>query len=113
MPGPGLNDLQRDMITMRRYLAHALDDVDPAKGNKSVDAFLSEIAGICEGAAGLLAFTGTICSHSPDDVAEEEKARRTPEGKAERAILDSKQRFSSVKCPMLVFFAYPHDLPQR
>ena len=41
LSGPGLNDLQIDIITMRRYLAHALDDVDPAQGKKSVDALAS------------------------------------------------------------------------
>ena len=54
---------------------------------------------------------GQAAPVSPVEVAEEEKGRRTPEVRAERAILDSEQRFSSVKCPMLVLFAYPHDLP--
>jgi pimeloyl-ACP methyl ester carboxylesterase len=111
LSGPGLNDLQLDMISMRRYLTHALDDVDPAQGKKSVDAFLSELPDFVKELQAYSHSLGQAAPVSPADVAEEEKARRTPEGRAERAILDSEQRYSSVKCPMLVFFAYPHDLP--
>lgn len=111
LSGPGLNDLQLDMITMRRYLAHALDDVNPAQGKKSVDAFLSESPDFVKELQAYSHSLGQAAPRSPADVAEEEKGRRTPEGRAERAILDSEQRFDSVKCPMLVVFAYPHDLP--
>ena len=111
LSGPGLNDLQLDMITMRRYLAHALDDVDPAQGKTSVDAFLSELPDFVKELQAYSHSLGQAAPVSPAELAEEKKARQTPEGRAERAILDSEQRFSFVKCPMLVFFAYPHDLP--
>ncbi len=111
LSGPGLNDLQIDMITMRRYLAHALDDIDPAQAKKSVDAFLSELPDFVKELQTYSHSLGEAAPVPAVDVAKEEKARRTPEGRAERAILDSEQRYSSVKCPMLVVFAYPHDLP--
>ena len=111
LSGPGLNDLQLDMITMRRYLAHALDDVDPAQGKKSADAFLNELPEFAKELQAYSRSLGQAAPVSPADVAEEENARRTPEGRAERAILDSEQRYSSVRSPMLVIFAYPHDLP--
>ncbi len=50
---------------------------------------------------------------SAAEVAKEEADRSTPEGRAERAILDSEQRYSSIKCPLLVVFAYPHQLPSN
>ncbi len=111
LSGPGLNDLQIDMISMRRYLAHALDDVDPTQGKKSVDAFLSELPDFVTELKAYSRSLGEAAPASSAQVAEEEKARRTTEGRAERAILDSEQRYSSVRCPILVIFAYPHDLP--
>ena len=111
LSGPGLNDLQLDIITMRRYLAHALDDLDPTQGRKSVDAFLSELPNFVKELQAYSHALGEAAPRSPADIAEAEKARLTTEGRAERAILDSEQRYSSVKCPILVIFAYPHDLP--
>ena len=108
---PGLNDLQIDMITMRRYLAHALDDIDPAQGKKSVDAFLSELPDFAKEMEAYSHSLGQAAPISAADMSKEEDARRTTEGKVERAILDSEQRYTSVRCPMLVVFAYPHDLP--
>lgn len=111
LSGPGLNDLQLDIITMRRYLGHALDDIDPAQGKKSVDAFLNELPDFVNEMQAYSRSLGKAAPVSAADVAKEEEARRTPEGRAERAILDSEERYNSVKCPILVFFAYPHDLP--
>jgi non-heme chloroperoxidase len=111
LSGPGLNDLQIDMITMRRYLSHASDDVDPAQAKRSVDAFLGELPEFEKELQAYSQSLGKAAPVSAVDIANEEKARLTTEGRAERAILDSEQRYSSVKCPMLVVFAYPHDLP--
>lgn len=113
LSGPGLNDLQIDMISMRRYLSHALDDINPVEGKNSVDAFLKELPDFEKE---LQAYSHALARAAPmstADLAKEEADRNTPEGRAERAILDSEQRYKSVKCPMLVIFAYPHQLPSN
>ncbi len=107
----GLNDLQLDIITMRRYLGHALDDIDPAEEKKSVNAFLEELPDFKTEMQAYSKSLGAAGPVSASDLAKEEADRRTPEGRAERAILDSEQRYISIKCPILVIFAYPHDLP--
>ncbi len=107
----GLNDLQIDIITMRRYLGHALDDINPVEARKSVDAFLKELPDFEKE---LQAYSHALAQAPPmstTEIAKEEADRKTPEGRAERAILDSEQRYDTIKCPLLVIFAYPHQLP--
>lgn len=48
---------------------------------------------------------------TPDALAKAEAERQTHEGRAERAILDGEERFSTLRCPVLAIFAYPHELP--
>ncbi len=111
LSGPGLNDLQIDMISMRRYLAHALDDINPVEGKRAVDAILKELP---EFQKELQAYSHSLSQAPPMAAAEVEKEeadRNTSERRAERAILDGEQRYDSIKCPLLVVFAYPHQLP--
>ncbi len=111
LSSPGLNDVQLDIITMRRYFAHALDDIDPAEEKKAVDLFLQELPDFKTEMQAFSKSLGAAGPLSADRVAEQEADRRTSEGRAERAILDSEQRYSVIKCPILVIFAYPHNLP--
>lgn len=113
LSGPGLNDLQIDMISMRRYLAHALDDINPLESKRAVDAFLKELPDFEKE---LQAYSHSLAQAAPmsaAEVAKQEADRSTPGGRADRAILDSEQRYSSIKCPLLVIFAYPHQLPSN
>lgn len=111
LSGPGLNDLQIDTISMRRYLAHALNDVNPADAKMSADAFLTELPEFEKELRSYSNSLGHAAPMSADDIAKEEADRKTPAGRAERAILDEEQRYSSIRCPALVIFAYPHALP--
>ena len=113
LSGPGLNDLQIDIISMRRYLAHALDDMNPIEGKRAVDAFLKELPDFEKELQAYSSSLGQAAPMSAAEVAKEEADRSTPEGRAERAILDSEQRYSYVRCPLLVVFAYPHELPSN
>ncbi len=111
LSGPGMNDLQIDMISMRRYLRHALDDINPADEKKAVDAFLQELPSFEKE---LQTFSHSLSQAAPmsaEELAKGQAERNTPEGRAERAILDGEQRYNSLKCPVLAIFAYPHKLP--
>ncbi len=108
---PGMNDLQIDMISMRRYLSHALDDINPADEKKAVDAFLRELPSFEKE---LQTFSHSLSQAAPmsaEELAKGTAERNTPEGRAERAILDGEQRYNLLKCPVLAIFAYPHKLP--
>ena len=107
---PGLNDLQIDMITMRRYLLHALDDLSPRAGKSAVDAFLAELPDFEKELREYSHALAQAPEPSPDALAKQQADRDTPEGRAERAILDSEQRYADIRCPVLVLFAYPHAL---
>jgi non-heme chloroperoxidase len=111
LSGPGLNDLQIDSISMRRYLAHALADVNPVDRKKAADNFLGELPDFEKELRAYSDALAGVTSMSAEDVAKEEAERQTLEGRAETAILDEEQRYSLVRCPMLVIFAYPHALP--
>ena len=108
---PGLNDLQIDTITMRRHLLHALDDLDPRDAKRSADSFLAELPDFVGELKAYADALGHAPAPTPEDLAKQQAERNTPEGQAERAILDSEQRFTLIRCPVLVLFAYPHALP--
>ena len=112
LSAPALNDLQIDTITMRRYLAHALDDVNPLDRRKAAQSFLSELPEFEKELRGYAELLKSSAPMGAEDIAKEEADRRTPVGRAEQAIQDEEQRYSSIRCPALVIFAYPHALPR-
>ncbi|MGH9376210.1 MAG: alpha/beta fold hydrolase [Terriglobia bacterium] len=110
LSGPGLNDLQIDALTMRRYLADAMNHVDPVRAKQAADTFLQELPDFQQELQKYSNALGKAPSPTSAEIAKEEAERRTPQGAAEQAILNGERRFSDIKCPMLVIFAYPHRL---
>lgn len=111
LSGPGLNDIQLDAISMRRDLAHALNDIDPLDRKQAADAFLRELPDFEKE---LRAYSNALADAvplAPSERQKEEGYRKTPAGRAEMAILDQEQRYNAITCPVLVIFAYPHALP--
>lgn len=107
---PGLNDLQIDILSMRHYLLHALDDLSPRAGKAAADAFLTELPDFTKELRDYSHALAQAPEPSPQDLAKQQAERNTPDGRAERAILDGEQRYTDIRCPVLVLFAYPHAL---
>ncbi len=110
---PGLGDLQIDIISMRRYLAAALDGISAADEKSAVEAFLKELPEFEKELNTYLIALSHAAPVSADEIAKDRAERESPQGRAERAILDSEQRFASIRCPVLAIFAYPHQLPKE
>ena len=111
LSGPGLGDWQIDTITLQRYLQQTLDNPDPVARREAANAFLRELP---EYTKEMQTYADALAGSVPlaaGERASAEAERGTPEGRAERAILDSEQRYSTIRCPALVIFAYPHALP--
>ncbi len=113
LSGPGLGDLQIDIISMRRYLAAALDGISAAEEKSAVEAFLKELPEFEKELKTYSIALSRAAPMSADEIAKDRAERGSPQGRAERAILDSEQRFVSIRCPVLAIFAYPHQLPKE
>jgi non-heme chloroperoxidase len=108
--GPGLEDFQIDLITMRERITTAMEGISPAERKAAIDQILSEWASVekdLQTASTVL----TGASMGPDAYAKAKAESKTPEGLVEQAMMQGEQRFARIPCPILAIYPSPHALP--
>lgn len=106
-------DFTMDVLELSRKLGAVRNAVSPQEAKQ----LLSEIAAELPAFENVVKMRQKELAATPDmtseAIAEERKQRESREGISARAVMDGKQTFRGVKCPVLAIFAVPHQRGEK
>lgn len=102
-------DFQIDTLELKRRLDAVLNAISPGETKAALGEILKVLPQYEKDLMQQSKDMANAADMTPAEYAAEKAAHSTPEGQIEDAALHGERRYTSITCPVLAFFALPHD----